>query len=62
MSVARLNLTYGTRENHLELLNNLRQALSELNGLCAVLVSLAGANVRTGRANPNVNVSSGQCQ
>jgi pyruvate kinase len=69
MSIARLNLAYDRRASdkvdealasHAAVLENLRTALAELNGVCGVLVSLSGYSVRTAALVASQAVHAGQ--
>jgi pyruvate kinase len=48
MNVARLNLSHGTQEEHMETLRLLREVASSLRACVAVLLDLQGIKIRTG--------------
>ena len=49
MNVARLNFSHGTHENHLMIINNVRQVEQELDEPIAVLQDLQGPKIRVGK-------------
>ncbi len=49
MSVARLNFSYGTQEEHAEVIRTIRQVSTALDIPVAILVDLLGPKLRTGR-------------
>merc|ERR1712000_510821 len=50
MTVARFNLARASHSDIEQGLDNLRKVLEKTNGICATLVALKGANLRTGKA------------
>jgi pyruvate kinase len=49
MSVARLNFSHGTHEEHLETINNIRRAAKETERAVAILQDLGGPKIRVGK-------------
>lgn len=48
MSVARFNFSHGSHEYHQETLDNLREAMSNTQIMCAVMLDTKGPEIRTG--------------
>ena len=46
MNVARFNMSHGTHESHLELINNLKRARAELGVPVAIMIDLKGPEIR----------------
>ena len=59
MDVARLNFSHGTHEEHLEVINNIRQVSEELSKPIAILQDLQGPKIRIGKLPSEVPVSGG---
>lgn len=62
MSVARLNFSHGSHEEHREVVNRIRAAADELGMAVAILQDLQGPKIRTGKLlnNAPVTLKSGQ--
>lgn len=60
MSVARLNFSHGTHEDHLETINNIRRAARETEKAVAILQDLGGPKIRVGRIpEPGIRLEAG---
>lgn len=59
MDVARLNFSHGTHEEHLEVINNIRQVSEELSKPIAILQDLQGPKIRIGKLPAEIAVSGG---
>ncbi|MEW8587280.1 MAG: pyruvate kinase, partial [Candidatus Thiodiazotropha sp.] len=54
MSVARLNLSHGSYEEHRQRIERIRQASENLNIPVAIMIDTRGVEIRTGRINQGV--------
>jgi pyruvate kinase len=52
MNVARVNCSHGSPDLWLQMIGNIRQAETELNQECAIMMDLGGPKMRTGRLSP----------
>lgn len=62
MSVARLNFSHGTRENHAEMIRMIRAASEKAGASVAILQDLRGPKIRVGEiAPPGIHLDPGAC-
>src|SRR5262249_9480236 len=60
MNVARLNMSHGTHESHLDLIQKIKGLNRELNHPIAMTVDLQGREIRTGEVRDNLHVQVGE--
>ncbi|MDD8018071.1 MAG: pyruvate kinase, partial [Bacteroidota bacterium] len=60
MDVARLNFSHGTHEEHLEMMNRVRQASAVTNEPVAILLDLQGPKIRTGKLKEPMELKIGE--
>lgn len=62
MNVARLNFSHGSHESHLQVVNNIREAVATTGRHCAIMLDTKGPEIRTGlfKDGKSVQIKQGQ--